>query len=72
MTNETANSAVAGLIEALVEDAVELQSLVHLARGDMGDGSRNGAIGAMAGMDSILERMAAAVSASRAVHRAVR
>ena len=71
MTNETATAAIIGLIAAMVDDAAELQSRIEIAQADIIDGRRNGAIGAMSSLDETLERIAASISAARAINRAV-
>jgi hypothetical protein len=65
------NQAFTSLIKVMQKDAMELMDLIDLAAGDMIEGRRNGAIGALAPADELLERLAAMTVAIRAVHRAL-
>jgi hypothetical protein len=69
MTNELKNAAFTQIIKAMQRDAEEIMSGVDLAAEDIGQGRRNGAMGALAPLDTYLERMASLLSAVRAMHR---
>jgi hypothetical protein len=63
------NAALAMIITSMKADAEQIMSDVELALGDIGSGRRNGAIGALAPMDTTLERLASLLAAVRAIHR---
>jgi len=50
-------------------DAEDIMSAVDLAADDIGEGRRNGAVGALAPVDAYLERVASLLAAVRAMHR---
>lgn len=63
------NTAITQIIKAMQRDAEDIMSQVDLAAGDIGEGRRNGAIGALAPLDVSLERLASLLAAVRAIHR---
>ena len=66
---DTKNQAFTAVIKAMQIDAMDLMDNIDLAAGDLSEGRRNGAIGALAPIDEKLERLAALVAAIRAMHR---
>lgn len=70
MKKEIADQAMEALIAAMQADATTLATQIELAASDLKDGSRNGAMGALSTTDEMIERMAATLSAARAIHRA--
>jgi uncharacterized protein YeeX (DUF496 family) len=69
MTNELKNAAFTQIIKAMQRDAEDIMNTVDIASADIGEGRRNGAIGALAVLDMNLERMASLLAAVRAMHR---
>lgn len=69
MEDEIKNAAFTQIIKAMQLDAEDITNQVDLAAGDIGEGRRNSAIGALCTLDASLERMAALLSAVRAMHR---
>lgn len=67
--SETKNQAFTGILKAMQADAMEVMDRIDLAAGDMAEGRRNSAVGALAGVDDMLERLAALAAAIRAMHR---
>ncbi len=65
----TKNDAFTGVLQAMQQDAMDLMDQIDLAAGDMSEGRRNGAIGALVPIDEKLERLAALAAAVRAMHR---
>jgi gamma-glutamyl phosphate reductase len=63
------NAAFTQIIKAMQRDAEDIMNAVDLAAGDLGEGRRNGAMGALATLDVNLERIGALLSAVRAMHR---
>lgn len=63
------NAAITQMIKAMQIDCNELLERIDLAADDIGAGRRNSAIGALAIIDDNLERIAAMLSACRAIHR---
>ena len=70
MDNTIADAAVKTMIDALKADVGALNSQIELAEQDASEDNRNAAIGALTGLDDVLERMGAALVAARAIHRA--
>lgn len=68
--SETKNQAFTGILKIMQSDAMEVMDRIDLAAGDMAEGRRNSAVGALAGVDEVLERLAALAAAVRAMHRA--
>lgn len=68
MTSNT-NIAITQIVKAMQSDAEDIMNMLDTASGDIGEGRRNSAIGAVAGLDVPLERLAALLSAIRAIHR---
>ncbi len=69
MQAEIKNAAFTQIIKAMQRDAEDIMSAVDLAAGDIGEGRRNGAVGALAPVDAYLERLASLLAAVRAMHR---
>lgn len=69
MQNDIKNAAFTQIIKAMQRDAEDIMSAVNLAAADIGEGRRNGAVGALAPVDTQLERMASLLAAVRAMHR---
>jgi len=69
MQNDIKNAAFTQIIKAMQRDAEYIMSAVDLAAADIGEGRRNGSIGALAPLDTHLERMASLLAAVRAMHR---
>lgn len=63
------NSAITQIIKAMQRDAEDIMNQIDLAAGDIGEGRRNGAVGALAPLDTSLERLASLAAAVRAIHR---
>ncbi|WP_457587272.1 hypothetical protein [Ensifer canadensis] len=63
------NTAITQIIKAMQADAEEIMNLTDLAAGDMGEGRRNSAIGALCPLDTHLERLSSLLAAVRALHR---
>ncbi|WP_411035739.1 hypothetical protein [Shinella sp. BYT-45] len=63
------NPAITQIIKAMQRDAEDLMNQIDLAAGDIGEGRRNGAIGALAPVDATLERLSSLLAAARAIHR---
>lgn len=72
MTNEIAAEAIKGIIAAMGQDAKELTERVQLAADDIADNERTRAMGALCGLDDTIERIAASLSAARAISRAAK
>lgn len=68
MTSPT-NLALTQIIKAMQADAEDIMGRIDLAAGDIGEGRRNSAVGALAAVDTSLERLASLLSAVRAIHR---
>ena len=68
---DTKNQAFTAVLKVMQQDAMDLMDQIDLAAGDMSEGRRNGAIGALAPTDALLERLAAMAAAVRAMHRAL-
>ena len=68
MTDVT-NSVFTQMIKAMQVATEGLAEGIDLAAADIGKGRRNGAIGALAGVDEHLESLAALISAIRVMHR---
>ncbi|MCL7999174.1 hypothetical protein M8994_13050 [Brucella sp. 21LCYQ03] len=66
---DTKNQAFTAAVKAMQIDAMNLMDQIDLAAGDISEGRRNGAIGALAPIDEKLERLAALAAAIRAIHR---
>lgn len=69
MEDAIKNAAFTQIIKAMQLDAEDITAQVDLAAGDIGEGRRNSVIGALCTLDASLERMAALLSAVRALHR---
>lgn len=69
METKTENAAFIQIVKAMQQDAETLMNAVDTAAGDLGEGRRNGAIGALCALDECLERLEAFNSAIRALHR---
>ncbi|ANH05173.1 hypothetical protein [Shinella sp. HZN7] len=50
------NAAITQIIKAMQRDAEDVMNQIDLAAGDIGEGRRNGAVGALAALDMSLER----------------
>ncbi|SMD02779.1 hypothetical protein [Rhizobium sp. RU36D] len=67
--SESKNQAFTGIFKVMQTDAMEVMDRIDMAAVDMAEGRRNGAIGALSGVDEMLERLAAMVTAVRAMNR---
>ncbi len=52
----TNNLAITEIIKAMQTDAEEIMNLTDLASGEIGQGNRNSAMGALCGLDHHIER----------------
>ncbi|SMD18085.1 hypothetical protein [Rhizobium sp. RU36D] len=59
------------IIKVMQQDAEDIMNAVDTAAGDLGEGRRNGAVGALCAVDTSLERLASLLSAVRALHRSL-
>ncbi len=69
MTDEDKNIAVNQLVKAMQHEAADLLERLDVAAGDMEQGLRNGAVGALLSVDENLKRLAPLLSAVMVIHR---
>lgn len=59
------------ILKVMQQDAEDIMNAVDMAAGDLAEGRRNGAVGALCAVDNSLERLSSLLAAVRALHRSL-